>query len=153
MKTLPHIRKQEILDTLRQRGSIDVQELSKRFGVTYMTIHRDLQALEEEGLLSRVYGGAVAAAAPETPRKAEGPKPSPSAAGYVQAPEANRLIANAAAGQVRDGDIILMHELYQNSYEAFCIILDLLYEDGYEVVTVTELLGSSLRPGQKYTKA
>lgn len=54
---------------------------------------------------------------------------------------------------VEDGDIILMHELYQNSYEAFCIILDLLYEDGYEVVTVTELLGSSLRPGQKYTKA
>ena len=60
MRTLPHVRKQEILDTLRRRGSIDVQELSRKFGVTYMTIHRDLRALEEEGLISRIYGGAVA---------------------------------------------------------------------------------------------
>ena len=108
MKTLPHIRKQEILDTLRQRGSIDVQDLSKRFGVTYMTIHRDLQALEEEGLLSRVYGGAVAAAEPEASKKAESTKPASTPGGYAQATEANRLIANAAAGQVRNGDIIAL---------------------------------------------
>ena len=108
MKTLPPIRKQEILDTLRQRGSIDVQELSKRFGVTYMTIHRDLQALEEEGLLSRVYGGAVAAAEPEASKKAESTKPASTPGGYAQATEANRLIANAAAGQVRNGDIIAL---------------------------------------------
>ena len=75
MKTLPHIRKQEILNTLRRRGSIDVQELARTFGVTYMTIHRDLQALEKEGLISRVYGGAVAAPEPEKAPAKEPKKP------------------------------------------------------------------------------
>jgi len=63
------------------------------------------------------------------------------------------IIVENVMSTVQDGDIVLMHELYQNSYEAFCIILDRLYEEGYEVVTVSELLGGNPRPGQKYIKA
>ena len=105
MKTLPHIRKQEILNTLRRRGSIDVQELARTFGVTYMTIHRDLQALEKEGLISRVYGGAVAAPEKE---KAKAARKEPVRPGYSPVREENRFIAKAAAAQVRDGDIIAL---------------------------------------------
>lgn len=50
---------------------------------------------------------------------------------------------------VKDGDIILMHEIYENSYEAFCILAKTLHEQGYEFVTVSELLGDA-QPGHRY---
>ena len=53
---------------------------------------------------------------------------------------------------VKDGSIILMHELYENSYQAFCILIERLYQEGYELVTVSELLGDKLQPGQKYSR-
>lgn len=58
----------------------------------------------------------------------------------------NNIIKN-----VGDGDIVLMHEIYKNSYEAFCMAADKLYNDGYRFVTVTELIGEdSLQSGKKY---
>ncbi len=60
------------------------------------------------------------------------------------------IIVNNVMNQIDDGDIVLMHELYENSYEAFSIIIERLYADGYEVVSVTELLGSSLQAGKLY---
>ena len=57
-------------------------------------------------------------------------------------------IVENALKNVEDGDIILMHEIYTNTYEATCQILARLHEMGFEFVTVTELLGSqSLTPG------
>ena len=56
-----------------------------------------------------------------------------------------------ALRNVEDGDIILMHEIYQNTYEATCIILARLHEMGFEFVTVTELLGEeNLVAGETY---
>ncbi len=55
---------------------------------------------------------------------------------------------------VEDGDIILMHEIYENTYEATCIILARLHEMGFEFVTVTELLGEeNLKVGKTYYSA
>ena len=51
---------------------------------------------------------------------------------------------------VSDGDIILMHDLYENSYEAFCIIIERLHGMGYEFVTVSELLGEKYQTGKKF---
>ena len=51
---------------------------------------------------------------------------------------------------VSDGDIILMHDIYESTYDAVKIILKQLYDAGYEVVTVSELLGDELAPGQAY---
>lgn len=60
-------------------------------------------------------------------------------------------IVNNVMPHVADGKIILMHEIYKNSYEAFCIIIDKLYEQGYEVVSVSELIGkNNIKPGTKY---
>ncbi|MBO4280758.1 MAG: polysaccharide deacetylase family protein [Lachnospiraceae bacterium] len=50
----------------------------------------------------------------------------------------------------RDGSIVLMHEIYNNSYDAFCIAIDRLSKEGYVFVTVSELIGDELRPGHKY---
>ncbi|MYV99659.1 DeoR family transcriptional regulator, partial [Streptomyces sp. SID3343] len=39
---------------------LSVSELSRRLGVSEMTVRRDLDALERRGLVRRVRGGAVA---------------------------------------------------------------------------------------------
>ncbi len=51
-------RKNKIKDILIERKSITVTELSKTFDVTEETIRRDLKYLEDEGFLTRTYGGA-----------------------------------------------------------------------------------------------
>lgn len=52
-------RLDSIRNTIRQERKVIVAELSNQFGVTEETIRRDLDKLEEEGLVTRTYGGAV----------------------------------------------------------------------------------------------
>lgn len=52
-------RHQKIIETLINKGSIRVTELSKSYGFTEETIRRDLEKLEKEGKLLRTHGGAV----------------------------------------------------------------------------------------------
>lgn len=47
-----------IKEIIRQQKSVLVSELAPRFDVTEETIRRDLKKLEDEGLVTRVYGGA-----------------------------------------------------------------------------------------------
>lgn len=46
----------------------------------------------------------------------------------------------AVIGKVKDGDIILMHELYKSSGDAAVRIIPALSEQGYQFVTVSELI-------------
>jgi DeoR family transcriptional regulator of aga operon len=48
---------------VRERGSVQVAPLSKRFGVSMQTIRKDLHFLAERGVAERSYGGAIAAEA------------------------------------------------------------------------------------------
>ena len=60
-------------------------------------------------------------------------------------------IVNNVMRNIGDGRIILMHEIYENSWQAFCIIMEKLDEMGYKVVTVSELLGEeNIVPGEQY---
>ena len=61
----------------------------------------------------------------------------------------NTIVNNVLKQKVEDGDIILMHEIYKNSYEAFRIIAKELSKQGFEFVTVTELLNNPA-PGRLY---
>lgn len=63
-----------------------------------------------------------------------------------------QTIVDNVMSQVSAGDIILMHDLYENTYQATKIILKKLHDQGYEVVTVSELLGGNLKAGQKYSQ-
>lgn len=49
-------------------------------------------------------------------------------------------VRNHVINQVKDGDIILLHDVYQTSVEAALQIVDILTEEGYEFVTVEELI-------------
>jgi len=62
-------------------------------------------------------------------------------------------IVENVMSNVKNGSIILLHDIYQSSYDAAVIILQRLYEEGYKVVTVSELLGSAMTPGQLYRSA
>jgi len=54
-----HVRRQSLLDLLRKQPGLGVPELAKALEVSEGTVRNDLNALEEEGSLKRVHGGAV----------------------------------------------------------------------------------------------
>lgn len=53
-------RHQRIRESLEAEGRVTVTQLSECFGVTAETVRRDLDLLEQRGVLQRVHGGAVA---------------------------------------------------------------------------------------------
>lgn len=52
-------RQQKILTLLEREVGIAAGDLARRFGVSRMTIHRDLESLDSRGLLRRIQGGAA----------------------------------------------------------------------------------------------
>lgn len=53
-------RRRLIRQLVNQEGGVNTEELATRFDVSYMTIWRDITALEQDGQVQRVRGGAVA---------------------------------------------------------------------------------------------
>jgi len=53
-------RRRTILDQIEHKGRVTVKELSDALQVSEVTIRQDLRALQDQGLLERTYGGAVA---------------------------------------------------------------------------------------------
>lgn len=52
-------RREQIIQRLRQHGSVQVNDLSAFFGVSTVTIRNDLAFLEKQGIAVRAYGGAL----------------------------------------------------------------------------------------------
>lgn len=67
-----------------------------------------------------------------------------------KAAKIDKIVDNVMS-TVKDGSIILMHDIYESTYDAVKIILERLDKEGYEVVTVSELLENP-KPGTKYSK-
>lgn len=53
-------RQQKILEIIQQKGSVKVEEIVEEYKISKMTAWRDLKELEDQGLIVKVYGGAVA---------------------------------------------------------------------------------------------
>ncbi|OIJ93130.1 DeoR/GlpR family DNA-binding transcription regulator [Streptomyces monashensis] len=90
-------RHQRILSVLRSGGPASVAELSEQLGVSPATVRRDLVRLEEDGLLTRVHGGAVVE---------EGDQPFAEVA-EVRVDEKDAIAARAAA-MITDGQSVLL---------------------------------------------
>ena len=56
---IPAERRRLIREFVRSQGVVKVVDLSRRLGVSEITVHRDLEALEQEGVLERTHGGAI----------------------------------------------------------------------------------------------
>ncbi|PDY48593.1 DeoR/GlpR family DNA-binding transcription regulator [Bacillus pseudomycoides] len=57
MSNSPVERRNKIIEMLEQREHVDVSYLSDAFQVSLMTIRRDLEKLEKDGKVIRMYGG------------------------------------------------------------------------------------------------
>src|SRR4051812_15218958 len=55
----PPERRQQIIQDIDTLDENVISALSQKYGVSEMTIRRDLKVLEESGLVKRTYGGAV----------------------------------------------------------------------------------------------
>jgi len=56
---IPADRRKKLLEFVNFRGSVTIGELSERFQVSEMTIHRDLNYLETRGKVQKTYGGVI----------------------------------------------------------------------------------------------
>lgn len=59
-------------------------------------------------------------------------------------------IVENVMSDIDDGSIVLMHDIYESTFDAVKLLLERLDAEGYEVVTVSELLGKP-KPGVKYS--
>ena len=63
-------------------------------------------------------------------------------------------IEKAVLGNIKDGDIVLLHDMTTSSVNAALDIVDTLLEEDFEIDTVSELArlrGAKLKPGKVYT--
>ena len=99
-------RRELALALVAERGFVRVAELSRAFGVTTVTARADLDALERQGGIRRVHGGAVPLS---SPLAAERPEREPSFEEALEASvEPKRLIGEHAASLVRSGQSIIL---------------------------------------------
>lgn len=93
-------RQEQICSLLQEQGDLSVVDLAEHFGVSEMTIRRDLKALAALGLIQREHGRALY------------PQTSPSQAHFqARLGEAERektLIGRLAAELVSEGDSIIL---------------------------------------------
>lgn len=96
-------RSQKIMEELLRGGRISVEDLARQLNVSPSTVRRDLGELERQGLLRRIYGGAV----PVEPALYEPFRYVSSFQEQEQQRTAEkRSIGLASAELVRDGEVI-----------------------------------------------
>ena len=94
-----------ILERLRQSGEVTVELLSAELGASMVTIRRDLDQLEREGLLRRTHGGAVSI----EPLFYEPFKNDRSFQAHLEKfSDEKRRIGRAAAALIEQGDTIAL---------------------------------------------
>jgi DeoR family fructose operon transcriptional repressor len=52
------LRRARILERIQRDGGASISDLARDYGVSTITVHRDLERLAREGLIERVHGGA-----------------------------------------------------------------------------------------------
>ena len=87
-------RANRIMELLRKNGTVEAAQLSRLMQVSVVTIRKDLQRMEEEGLLHRTHGGAAIC----------GTGSSPDARAIAM-----ERIAHRAAEEIREGDCVIMN--------------------------------------------
>ncbi len=103
-------RRKKILEILKRDGQVRVAKLSEELGATTVTIRSDLDALEHDGYLERIQGGAV-----QTVKNYYN-------LDFLRRKQENsdikKNIASAASDIIRDGDTILINSGTTTYYTA-----------------------------------
>lgn len=98
MRVLADERRARILDRLERDGRVVAADLVDELGVSHDTVRRDLDELEAAGRLRRVHGGALPPAVGAAPYEVR----------REQEPAAKEAIGRAAAGLMRDGQVVFL---------------------------------------------
>jgi DeoR/GlpR family transcriptional regulator of sugar metabolism len=133
-------RRALILDEVRRRGGVRVNELTRRLNVSDMTIRRDLDALARQGTLEKVHGGAVPVLEASTH------EPGFEAKSALE-PTAKEDIAREAARLVAPGSSVAL----SGGTTTYALAHHLLQVEGLTVVTnsvrVADVFEHALRSG------
>ena len=113
-----------IVEKLKHHGKVMVNELAEELDVTKMTVRRDLNKLEQQGVLQKVHGGAV------LPNPLLREKPFEEKQSLHT--EEKRLLAQKALQYVCEGDTILL-DAGTTTFELASLLHDL---SGITVVTI-----------------
>ncbi|WP_375386320.1 DeoR/GlpR family DNA-binding transcription regulator [uncultured Microbacterium sp.] len=95
-------RRRKIADLVSSAGAVSTEDLATRLDVSAETIRRDLLALEEDGRIARVHGGATV-----TTRSEVSFEPSFDVRSAVS-PERKQRIAQTAAALVPPGGLVMI---------------------------------------------
>lgn len=117
-------RRQSILELLRRQPGLRVPEIAAELGVSEGTIRNDLNALEADGRLERVHGGAVLLERKSINNTSFAERHREHAAEKA-------AIARVAAKEVQDGDSILL----DSSSTVYYFALELAARQRLRVVT------------------
>ncbi len=93
-------RLSQMLECIRSQERVTIHEMVERFGVSAVTIRKDLEHLEREGLIVRTFGGAIALRTSDTAEAFQ-------VRARLQSRE-KRLIGRAAARLIRPGENIII---------------------------------------------
>ncbi|MCZ8518267.1 MULTISPECIES: DeoR/GlpR family DNA-binding transcription regulator [Paenibacillus] len=93
-------RRRKIVEDLTKHEQVKVPLLAEELGVSMETIRRDLERLDQEGVLKKVYGGAVLA-------RSNAPEPPFEQKKLLHLNE-KQAIGRLAASLVEDGDNIML---------------------------------------------
>lgn len=94
-------RREQIIDDLREYGEVAVKILAEKFGVSEMTIRRDLHFLEEQGYVTIHYGGAMLLDRQNNRCQSFSLRKGKES-------ENKRRIARKAASYIKEGDVLFM---------------------------------------------
>ena len=117
-------RRALILDEVRRRGGVRVNELTRRLNVSDMTVRRDLDALARQGMIEKVHGGAVPVVEASTHEPGFEAKSALELA-------AKEEIAREAARLVSPGSAVAL----SGGTTTYALAHHLLHVDGLTVVT------------------
>lgn len=117
-------RRQSLMDLLRKQPGLRVPEIAQTLGVSEGTVRNDLNALEGDGHLTRVHGGAVLNDAKNSTSAAFGIR-------HQEHSEEKNLVGRKAAELINDGDSILLDA----SSTAYYLALNLKERSRLRVVT------------------
>jgi len=125
-------RRRKILEAVNRRKSVTIDSLAGTFGVSRMTVIRDLGRLETEGLLKRVHGGAVSLAhivvAP------------PASAAMRALTDEQKRIALEASRRVADGDFLIL----ESGSTCLALAERLFEKDKLKIATASPIIATRL---------
>ncbi len=125
-------RRRQILEVVNRRKSVTVDVLRASFPVSRMTISRDLERLEQDGLLQRVHGGAVSLS-----HIVVAPPMSRSVAALT---EEQKRIGREAARRISNGESLIL----ESGSTCLALAENLADKDNLKIATASPIIAMRL---------